>query len=137
MKRTLVILLIAAFTVSAIVDAQRTFGEAVTFYGAHPTRLLQVLGITVVGGLLALAFYRMSTVGRRRAKLLAVGGMAMLLTVFLGNYLLQLLPLSSTQGSPAALLFLALPLGIFGALAAGCWYEFFHVLRTGRTRFLR
>ena len=136
MKRIVPTLLIMAFIVWAILDAVHEFraNETAKFYSSHPERLLYVLAIAVFGGVVAALFYRLSQSGQRRAKLFALGGVAVFLTTFFGYWLLRLLPLSATFGTGVSLLLLSL--FFVAALALGFWYEFFHVLKTGRTRFL-
>ncbi len=138
MKRIATALLIAAFIVWAIVDAVHEFraNETAKFYSSHPERLLYVLAIAVVGGVVAILFYRLSPSSQRRAKLFALGGVAIFLTTFLGYWLIRLVPQLPTLAASTGVLFLLLPLIFVGALASGFWYEFFHVLKTGRTRFL-
>ena len=82
MKRNATALLIAAFIVWAIVDAVHEFraNETAKFYSSHPERLLCVLAIAVVGGVVAILFYRLSPSSQRRAKLFALGGVAIFLT---------------------------------------------------------
>ena len=138
MKRMPTILLIAAFVIWAVSDAIHEFraNDTAAFYSSRPERLLYVLAIAVFGGLVAIVFYRLSPGGQRRAKLLALGSVATFLTTFLGYMLFRSLPLSSTLAVPAGVLLLLFPLIFVGALASGFWYEFFHVLKSGRTRFL-
>ena len=138
MKRITTVLLIAAFVVWAVFDAIHEFraNDAAAFYSSRPERLLYVLAIAVFGGLVAIVFYRLSPGGQRRAKLFALGGVATFLTTFLGYMLFRSLPLSPMLAVPAGVLLLLLPLIFVGALASGFWYEFFHVLKSGRTRFL-
>jgi len=138
MKRIVTVLLIAAFIVWAIWDAMHEFraNEKAKFYSSRPEHFLYVLGIAVFGGVVAVVFYRLSPSGQRRAKLFALGGVAAFLTTVLAYWLFRLLPLSSMLGASTGVLLLLLPLFFVGALASGFWYEFFHVLKTGRTRFL-
>ena len=84
----------------------------------------------------SILFYRLSPSSQRRAKLFALGGVAIFLTTFLGYWLIRLVPLLPTLAASTGVLFLLLPLIFVGALASGFWYELFHVLKTGRTRFL-
>jgi hypothetical protein len=138
MKKVATTLLIAAFIVWAIVDEIREFraNDTAEYYSSHPQRLLYVLGITILGAVVAVVFYRLSPQAQRRARLFALGGVAFFLTTFLGYMLFQLLPLSSLLASPVGVALLCLPLLFVGALASGFWYEFFHVLKRGQTRFL-
>src|SRR5437773_12106075 len=121
MKRIATVLLIAAFVVWAVFDAIREFraNDTAAFYSSHPERLLYVLAIAVFGGLVAIVFYRLSPGGQRRAKLCALGGVATVLTTFLGYMLFRSLPLSSMLAVPAGVLLLLLPLIFVGALASG------------------
>src|SRR5437016_1029488 len=96
MKRVATSLLIAAFFVWAIVEAICEFRANGTaeYYSSQPQRLLYVLGITIVGAIVAVIFYRLSPRGQRRAKLLALGSVASFLTTFLGYMLFKLSTLS-------------------------------------------
>ena len=136
MKRIVTTLLIVLFIVWAVVDAVHEFraNETAKFYSSHPERLLFVLAIAVFGGVVAALFYRLSPSGQRRAKLLAIGAVAVFLTMFFAYWLFRLLPLSSVFGT--GVLLLLFPLLFVAALASGFWYEFFQVMKTGRTRFL-
>jgi len=138
MKKVVTTLLIAAFILWAIVDEVREFraNDTAEFYSSHPQRLLYVLGITIVGTIVAVIFYRLSPRGQRSAKLFALGSVAFFFTMFLGYMLFRLLPLSSLLASPVGVALLCLPLIFVGALASGFWYEFFHILKRGQTRFL-
>jgi len=135
-KRIVTTLLVTAFIVWAIVDAIHEFrtNDTAKFYSSHPGRLLYVLAVAAFGGVVAVYFYRLSPSGQRGAKILALGGVATFLTVFVAYWLFRLLPLPSTPGVSTGVLLL--PLVLVGGLASGFWYEFFCVLKTGRTRFL-
>jgi hypothetical protein len=136
MKRIVTTLLIAAFIVWAIVDAVHEFriNDTAKFYSSHPGRLLYVLAIAAFGGVVVVLFYRLSPSGQRGAKLLALSGVATFLTVFVAYWLFRLLPLSSIRDASTGVSLV--PLVFVGGLASGFWYEFFCVLKTGRTRFL-
>ena len=138
MKKVATTLLIAALIVWAIVDEIREFraNDTTEYYSSQPQRLLYVLGITILGAVVAVVFYWLSPQAQRRARLFALGGAAFFLTTFLGYMLFQLLTLSSLFASPVGVALLCLALLFVGALASGFWYEFFHVLKRGKTRFL-
>jgi hypothetical protein len=137
MKKGAIILLIVASMVWPVIDAIRNFREAVTFYSSQPKQLLFVLAIVSSSGLVGIVFYCLSPSGQRRAKLCALGGLAAFLATLLGYWLFQLVPMMLlTPPAPTEVLMVSLAFMFFGALAGGVWYEFFHVRKTGRTRFL-
>jgi hypothetical protein len=134
MKRTAATLLIIAFVVWAIVDEIREFraNDVAGFYSSHPERLLYVLAITVLGGIVAVAFYRLSPRSQRQAKLFALGGFALFMTSFLGYMLFRLLPLVFPL---AALGIVAFVLGLYTAWMNGAFRRCPHCGKVGSWRY--
>lgn len=58
--------------------------DGVGYFTSHPRRLIYVVATAVVGGVLVLAFSRLSPIARRCFRLAALGGFGACLTVFLG-----------------------------------------------------
>ena len=71
------------FAIFAIADVIHDFitNDPVRYYSEQPHQLLLVAAITIVGGLLAFLFYRLSPHRQRRLKLITLGSAAGFVTV--------------------------------------------------------
>jgi hypothetical protein len=76
---------------------------------------------------------------KRGVKLLALGSVALELSLVLGYVLLSLIPMLLSVAETGALTLAAgllLVVAALAALVAMLWYDFFHLFKTGRSRFL-
>jgi hypothetical protein len=141
MKRTAVKLLIAAYLVLMAVGAAYEFRaiKAADYYSSRPERVVYALALTVLVGAAIFLYSRLPARAQRNAKLLALGNVAVFLSIFSGYMLFEVIRVASS-GYVALVdgyfaLFALLPV-FWAALAAMFWYEFYHVLKRGKTRFL-
>ena len=86
MKRWLTIIIVALVVVCALADLIREFyaNDTINYFASEPRRLLYVAAIAVAGGLLALAFSRLSGQAQRSVRLFGWGAAASWLTAFCG-----------------------------------------------------
>ncbi len=109
--------------------------QGLRYYLSEPKRLLYVLGLALVGGVVAWVISRLSPQAQRGLRLLALGIFALALTAFLGLFVYFSLKLPDVMTSGATG-WLVSALVMFGSLAIVFWCEFVRVWKTGRTRFL-
>lgn len=129
------LLMIAALTVAEIYDFFVT-NQGVDYFSSHPQRLFYVAGIAVLGGVIAFAYGRLSATWKRTTRLSVLAVMAVALTgfcCFMAVAAVRILaePSFASYRWPVAGCWL-----LFLAFAVWLWFEFWHLLRKGATKFL-
>lgn len=122
------LMLVAALTVH---DAYQFFvtDDGVGYFTSQPRRLLYVVGIAVVGGLLALAFSRFSPMTRRALRLTALGGFAACITAFLAIFATRLASFASMVTDSGMWGWVIAALISLSVVAVLVWLEFYLVWR--------
>ncbi len=133
MKRWVTIIVVALVVICALADLIREFyaNDTINYFSSEPRRLLYVSGIAVAGGLLALAFSRLSGPAQRSVRLFGWGAAASLLTAFCGYAVYQsvsLLPVIVANSGTGWLLLVPL---LLATTATYLWFEFY---RTWKAR---
>jgi hypothetical protein len=129
------VLTIAALTVAEIYDFFVTH-RGVAYFSSRPKRLLYVAGIAIAAGGGAFTYGRLSPKGQRFVRLCTLAAFALAASIFsayMGLVAFHGLfdPVLRVQGWP-----LLLVVVFFLGAAAWLWFEFWHLLRRGATRFL-
>lgn len=142
MKRVFAKSLVALLGIALLTDSIHDFyaNNTVEFFASRPQRLWYVFAITAVGAVLTFLFSRLSPASQLRAKLIALGGLAGTMSALLGYWgylvLRMALALPPTDGGQLFTATLLFALAMVGALNSWLWYEFYHLLKHGRTRFI-
>jgi hypothetical protein len=129
------LLIVAALTAQELYDFIIT-NRGVEYFSSRPQRLIYVAGVAVVGGLVTFGYGRLSVGWQRTARLSVLAAMAVALTGFccyMAVAAVRILaePSFSSFRWPVAGCWL-----LFLAFAAWLWFEFWHLLRRGATKFL-
>jgi hypothetical protein len=127
MKKLGIILLTSVAGVWLLVSLVRDVFDSIQYFSNEPRQLLYVFGFTIVGGLGALVFARLSRNAQRRVRLFGWGAAASALTLSIGYMVVRLLSLFSLVVESGALLGVLLVLLLLGAIAAYLWFEFSRV----------
>ena len=136
MKRWSIILAAALVAAWMVVDTVHEFfaNETMQYFSSEPHRLFYIVGIAVVGGLVALGFERLSPRTQRHVRVFAWGAAASTLTAFAGYFAFWSISLSSfIAESGGTFPVLLVPLA-FSGIAAYLWFEFYRALKTGVSR---
>jgi hypothetical protein len=125
------LLVVALVLVCTLADLIREFSANNTpnYFSSEPRRLLYVAGFAVAGGLLALAFSRLSRQMQRSVRLFGRGATASLLTAFGTDSLYQTISLLPVIGANSGG-WLLLVVALLAAFATYLWFEFFHEWKT-------
>jgi hypothetical protein len=135
MKRFGTIIAVTLFAIFAIADLVHDFitNDPIHYFSEQPHQLLVVAAIAIIGGLVALIFYRLSPHWQRRVELLTLGLAASFLAAFTGYMLYMSASFLSFIGIsqyPAYFIYTPVCLGVADALL---WYFFYRVYRKGAT----
>ena len=103
--------------------------DGVRYFTSQPRHLLSVAVLGVVGGVLALAFSRLSPVARRTLRLLALGGFATCVTGFLAIFGVRLASFASTVTESGMWVWVIAALASLSVIAVLIWLEFYLVWR--------
>ena len=127
MKKLGIIIAVTLFAILAVADIVHDFAtnDPVHYFSEQPHQLLVVAAIAIIGGLIALFFYRLSPHWQRRVKLITLGLTATFVTmcgVYFG-YQFARLPVFGGHT-------LALALLCIGTIAALLWFEFYQIFRS-------
>ena len=106
-----------------------TTNDGVGYFTSHPLRLLYVVGIGVVGGILALAFSRLSPVARRTLRLTALGGFGACVTAFLAIFTARLASFAAMVTESGAWGWVVAALVSLSVITVLVWLEFYLVWR--------
>ena len=101
--------------------------DGIGYFASHPRRLLYVAVIGIAGGLLALAFSRVSSVSRRVLRLVVLGGIGACVTAYLAVFSARLASLPPMETEFAIWGGVAATLGSLSIVAALVWLEFYLV----------
>ena len=101
--------------------------DGISYFASHPRRLLYVAAIGIAGGLLALAFSRVSSVSRRVLKLAALGGFGACVTGYLAVFAARLASWPPMDTEFAIWGGVVAMLGSLSIVAALVWLEFYLV----------
>jgi hypothetical protein len=104
--------------------------EPIRFFSGQPRQLFWVMGIAIIGGLLAFLFSRLSLRTKRKVKLVVVGLTATLLPTFYGYIAYQLAKLFVEMRAPEVpvFVFLKVMARSLGASAL-LWILFYRIYR--------
>ena len=130
--------LILGLTLLAVLTVRDTYeffvtDDGVGYFTSQPHRLFYVTIIGVVGGVLALAFSRLSPVARRAVRLLALGGFATCVTGLLAIFAARLASFSSMVTASGMWGWVVATLGSLSVVAVLLWFEFYLVWRRHET----
>ncbi len=127
MKRWVTIIVVALVVICALAELIHEFyaNDTLDYFASEPRRLLYVAGIAVAGGLLLLAFGRLSGPAQRSFRLFGWGTAASLLTAFCGYAIYRSVSLSPVIVANSGVGWLLLVPLLLGAMAAYLWFEFF------------
>jgi hypothetical protein len=127
MKRWVTIIVVALVVICALVELIHEFyaNDTLDYFSSEPRRLFYVAGIAVAGGLLALAFGRLSGQAQRSVRLFGWGAAASLLTAFCGYAIYRSVSLSTVIVANSGAGWLLLVPLLLGVMAAYLWFEFF------------
>ena len=137
MKKLVPILALAVVPALLIHDAYQfvVTDEGMRYYTSEPRRLLYVVCLALGGGLVALLLSRLSPQLQRGLKLSAIGLLGSAFTIFVGLFAFFGLRVTELLTLKDAAL-MATGFVAFGGMAAYFWFEFIHLWRTGKTRFM-
>ena len=124
--------LLAVLTVWEAYDFLVT-NDGVGYFTSNPRRLLYVVAIGVGGGLLALAFSRVSPVTRRALRLAALGGFAACVTAFLAVFATRLASFAPMVTESGMWGWVVAALASLSVVAVLVWLEFYLVWRRHET----
>ena len=141
MKRSAIKLLIAVCLILMAVDAVYEFraNKVTDYYASRPERLVYALALAIVVGTGIVLFFRLPVRRQRSAKLLALCSTAVFFSLFSGYLLFEAIRLARSGYFvliDGYFVLVALMPILWAALAALFWYEFYHVLKRGKTWFL-
>ena len=129
------LLMVVALTVEEVYDFFVT-NQGVEYFGSRPYRLLCVAGIAVAGGVVAFAYGRLSVERQRSARLAVLAAVASGVSAFFCFMCVAAFRVLSEPllASPRGLMIVCA--GVFLVAALWLWFEFWHLLRRGATKFL-
>ena len=107
--------------------------DGVGYFTSQPHRLLYVAVIGVVGGVMALAFSRLSPVARRALRLVALGGFGACVTAFLAIFAARLASFASMVTDSGMWGWVIAALASLSMVAVLVWLEFCFVWRRHET----
>jgi len=131
MRKFSAIIAVTLFVIFAVADLVNDFiaNDPIHYFSEQPLRFVLVAGIAIGGGLITLAFYRLSPRLQRGVKLFTLGSAASCLTAFAGCWLIFFVRWSLQLGMAASPVFIIVAPLFFGVVALLLWFEFYRVLK--------
>ena len=135
MRKIPLILGLTLLTILTVRDTYEFFmtDDGVGYFTSQPHRLLYVTIIGVVGGVLALAFSRLSPVARRTLRLVALGGFGMCITAFLAIFAARLASFTSMVTDSGLWGWVIAALVALSVATVLVWLEFYFAWRRHET----